>query len=128
MIGRKKHILIVAAGLFLFPLLYQSFHLFHHQSSACESGHSCEASAIDNNAAHGIIAIDNSNDTDCLVCDYEFVLVKLYDQATLVISDNSSADEIIIPKYKLDKQELFSSKSPRAPPIQNFLSIDIVII
>lgn len=116
MIGLKQHIALVFLGIFIFPLVYQPYHVVRHHGIEEPCHHECCHSHHEK--TDGVIYdILSDGDEHCPICDYHFPVNDVPQMHHL---------SSWLPYYKgftyEAKPELpyttpTRSKSPRAPPV-----------
>lgn len=121
----KRHIAVLAAGIFLFPVLYQPVHIIQHHSHehndhSCEhkhdhEGHSCEHHHKKSEYISGETQFSQSY-SDCLVCEYTFVVQDIPVQNDLVNAPVHHIELELFPTTSSDRILSFSQVNPRAPP------------
>jgi len=104
-------------GIFLFPVIFQSVHTAGHKKACCSGHeHSCAVSQPERTTPRDSPGI-SQNEEPCPICNYQFPVNKLPDLSvfashvpvvTAIVSD-------IIPD--VEYRPVFSTKSPRAPPV-----------
>ncbi len=112
-----KHITLLLLGVFLFPILFQSYHVVRHHSSLDNSEtHVCACEIT--NADNGFqIQKESHKEKPCPICTYHFSINDL---------PRLSVSRLIIPAYTFTYIEIVAQlffkqrvtkKSPRAPPV-----------
>ncbi len=111
----KKHIVVFLLGIFVFPIIFQSIHIVWHHTHAVL--HNENVSIIENcNIHNNEIVLISDNIEHCAICEYEFSVNNVpngfyFDTVLLFIKD--LVNQNIVNKAL---QQIFSFKTPRAPP------------
>lgn len=112
---------IILIGIFLFPVVFQSFHIVQHQSHEHEYC-SAQHHIADYKITKGLFFKQLSEKEEhCIVCEYQFSLhdfpaVAVYRTATLL------TESILIQLFEnLPATKAFSQAEPRAPPRINLV-------
>lgn len=116
MIRIKKYIAILLLGIFISPITFQSFHIVWHHSHGSHGDHELCHIKVSAKPLCSVIKTVSQKDKHCLICEYQFPIndlpkVSIFRSITPVIK--SSLNEFGIQLYF---QQVFSNKSPRAPP------------
>ena len=107
---------VLAAWIFLFPVLYQPVHIIQHHSHE-RSDHACEHHNHHhhNEAPADITHITQAED-DCYICEYEFVIKDLPGSSELVNAPFPYYEVKTAPAVSYIKTRSFTQINPRAPP------------
>lgn len=114
---KKRLIPILLAGLFIYPVLYQSAHkvLHHSVKQNHQSEHSCCTKDCSNDHLTKIVSTLN-DETSCPVCDYHFSFstpLLFFYYYSYIFHISEKVDKISV---GFSKVLSFSVRSPRAPP------------
>jgi hypothetical protein len=106
-----KHIAVLLALIFSYPIVYQSVHAQNHAHSimGCEHTHS-----HDNHSTYQLSQTpDNEN---CPICEYEFAIsdLPIVAQETIKLPNHSDQHAFEITNPCISKN--YRQTSPRAPP------------
>ena len=105
---------ILLAGLFYFPLVFQSFHITRHHSEShhCE-GHSCQA--VSPESARDAVTIAK-HESFCPVCDYRFAVKEAPSVAVHIATVLPVLSILEVPATRHACAQVPVTRSPRAPP------------
>jgi hypothetical protein len=114
--GRRKNIAILLFWIFTFPIVFQSVHIVWHHSHAHADNHILCNEHTTAQAFHYKYSIDSQNDNPCSICDYHFSINDI--PKTSIIRSVLPLIQGIFNELEIHFlfQEIFSLKSPRAPP------------
>jgi len=113
----RKHIALLLLGIFFFPILFQSVHIFWHHSH----GYKCEhffyhKKTSDNDSLTKHVNTSEEEET-CLICEYKFPI----NDSPKVFFFSTTIPTFVCVINEIDKQlpykPVFSDKTPRAPPV-----------
>lgn len=116
LISLRKHIALLLLGMFIFPIAYQSVHVvwYHPHSFICEHNHCQQTTAEKNTHTNGHKVSDEKS--KCPICAYQFLKNEMPQRFLF----NSTLPAIACNYIPIGKQqpykEVFSDKTPRAPP------------
>jgi hypothetical protein len=112
----KRHMVVLAAWIFLFPVLYQPVHIIQHHSPE-RSDHSCDHHHHHHHKETADDAIRiTQTENDCLICEYEFVIKDLPGSYELVNAPIQYYEVKTAPAVSSEEGRFFSQINPRAPP------------
>lgn len=113
-------------GIFVFPILFQPWHMFHdhgHQDAeihCCEAGHNHEEAA--GNAHHEGLSTEGSfihaaGDEPCPICEYEFSVKFAPADPVMVFSGLTVAAGPSVDIDNARHDDAHPNIIPRAPPV-----------
>ncbi|PKQ61892.1 hypothetical protein BZG01_18340 [Labilibaculum manganireducens] len=117
MIKLRKHIAFILFVIFFFPITFQSVHIVWHHAHGykCEH-HLCHAESSDKNS-HTSTENLSEKENACPICEYQFSINNLPELSVI-------KSEIPVLAYSYNQVaavqqyvQVFSNKTPRAPPI-----------
>lgn len=122
MLHKGKHILsVILACLFLYPVLYQSIHVFEHShdTDCCSHCHGVQIEKSVQETAHATYESAPEKEDDCPVCNFHYAKLQVKQPAGFFFT-NDVHHHIIelayLKPYILFKGFIFSL---RAPPIKS---------
>lgn len=114
MIAVRKHIAIILLGVFIFPVVFQQVHIMRHHSH----DHGACILVMDPDSPDGNKVSSQRKDSHCLLCEYKLSVISLLDIVFITSTVNIIEDlETELVSF-CPLQILFSSESPRAPPLR----------
>ncbi len=117
LIKQRKHIALLLFGIFFFPILFQSFHIVWHYLHDHKREHSHCSQAITNTDFHSNNKTVSEKEKVCPICEYQFSINNL----PKISFPNPAIPEIarnyIEITYQQHYKQIFSDKTPRAPPV-----------
>jgi hypothetical protein len=113
----RKHIAFILFGIFFFPILFQSIHIvWHHSNSFKCNHHQCYCEIIVKPVTRNTSNISKEED-HCPICEYEFSLneiPQIFKFRSFIPILTFVYNEIAVHQKF---QQVFSIKTPRAPPV-----------
>jgi len=117
MTQERKHIAILLYWIFIFPIVFQSFHIVVHHSHTDLHNHELCNHHLPKQSISYDYVIESQHDQSCPICDYQFSINDLPNilfLASVVPLKKGILNEL---EVHFPFQTLFSHKSPRAPPV-----------
>lgn len=108
MVNLRKHLSVILVLLLVFPMIYQTTHLFHDHGSQLKSS---ESQTTPNNVVE---LHDEFN--DCLICDFDYVVFLTKDQFHTCSNQVYFLLDFPITKTEIPIQFDGFNNSLRAPP------------
>ena len=107
---------VLAAWIFIFPVLYQPVHIIQHHSHE-RSDHSCEHHHHHHHTEKppDVTHVSNHED-DCYICEYEFVIKDLPGAYELANAPIQYHEVKTAPAVSYNNTPSFAQINPRAPP------------
>ncbi|MBN2728719.1 MAG: hypothetical protein JXR53_05795 [Bacteroidales bacterium] len=117
MIKLRKHIAYLLFGIFFFPILFQSVHVVWHHSHGDQGEHTLCAQTITRTDFQSNNKNVSEKEKTCPICEYQFSINDL----PKISFFNPAIPENACNYLKIAKQQqykqVFSDKTPRAPPV-----------
>lgn len=117
MIREKKHIVFFLLGIFIFPVLFKSFHFIWHQSHIHHVKQCWYSVGTSNGNCQFVNETETEEEKVCPICEYQFSITN-YPKISFF---KSIIHEFILVFNGKNTQQineiLFASESPRAPPL-----------
>jgi len=112
----KNYIAIVFLGIFVFPMVYQPYHIVVHHSEEILCHHTCCHTETEQ-SSDVQFKIFSENDEPCPICNYHFPIKNL-PKVFHFTSSLAVFEGFINPLQQIRiYQQLVSIKIPRAPPL-----------
>jgi hypothetical protein len=112
-ISARKHIAIILLGMFIFPVVFQQFHIIRHHSHDQGAG----ILVINQDSPDCTKVSCQRKDCHCPLCEYKFSIINMPDvfffNAAINIIEGIEAESASSRPLQIP----FSSASPRAPPL-----------
>jgi hypothetical protein len=114
--GMRRHIAVYLAGIFIFPVLFQPWHIIHHHGHECpdhhEKGDPCHTKPVP-----GFTILNQIPGHDhCYVCDFKFPVNDLPNSFNIYTVPHIYQEvQSGLPLSHLPESEQ-SEFNPRAPP------------
>lgn len=117
MINLRKHIVFLLFGIFFFPIVFQSVHIIWHHSHGYKCEHNHYSQTITSKDLHQNSKNVSEKEKVCLICEYHFSINDLpnisFFNAVIPVCECTYNKVVAHQQYK----QVFSDKTPRAPPI-----------
>lgn len=117
MIKLRKHIAFILFGIFFFPILFQSVHIVWHHSNGYKSEHNHCFQPITNKGLYSNGENLSEKEKTCPICEYQFSINDLPKISLFKADIPVLAFIYIEATTKQQYKQVFSDKTPRAPPI-----------
>jgi hypothetical protein len=114
--GIKKHITLALLGIFVFPIVFQPFHIIWHHAEDSHCHHECCPSE-EKKPVGLIFDVFSANNEYCPICEYHFPVNDLPENFFFASATKTVTSSVYELKIKPAYQQITSTKTPRAPPV-----------